>query len=444
MDQPFYERFGVTVLAGDCLDVLPTLPAGSVHAVVTDPPYALPGGFMGKDWDNFQSGRAYQQWCQLWAAECFRLLPPGGYLVTFGGRRTFHRLTAAVEDVGFELRDPIAWIYAEGFPKSRNVSKAIDKLAGADRPTIGTTRAGQSSLHRTSRVEQGHRPNMTACTPDEIAVTAPATDEARAWEGWGTALKPAFEPVIVCRKPLVGTVAANVLTHGTGALNIDACRVPAGQDYRDKCASVAGIASNRTQDVYGDWPGTRVDSGHNAGRWPANVVLTHAEDCTNRCAPGCPVEEMDAQSGDSACRPGRPRSAAAGDGWRMTASGPEYDDRGGASRFFPGFRFASKAPSSERVRVDGVAHPTVKPLAFVRWLVRLVTPPGGRVLDPFLGSGTTALAARAEGFPCIGIERDQTYLPLIEARLEARPPAATTPSEEPELDLLDLLDGQAS
>jgi DNA modification methylase len=467
-----YERFGVTVHAGDCLDVLAELPAASVHAVVTDPPYGLE--FMGKEWDSFRpasarlrtrvDGRAnpaegksvttapeayvaerpYEDWCRRWAAESLRVLKPGGHLVAFGGPRTWHRLSVAVEDVGFEIRDSIAWLYASGFPKSLDVSKAIDRSRRRDyvlaAVQLGLEIPG-NNLHDWTKAE--HSPGdawwerfkehlspgqwgaierevigtafrvrhesdvqVAVLSGGDYPVTAPATDAARRWQGWGTGLKPAFEPIIVARKPIARTVAANVLDHGTGALNIDRCRVGGPEDKR---ADGRGVLQPAPHD--------------GLGRWPSNVVLSHADDeCAESCAAGCPVAELDEQSGMSTSRVGQPRAAAAGDGWRLRSTGAEYDEHGGASRFFPVFRFESKAPSSERPRVNGVAHPTVKPLALMRWLVRLVTPPGGVVLDPFLGSGTTAQAARAEGFQCIGIERDKAYLPLIRARLDTAEP----------------------
>lgn len=292
----------------------------------------------------------FQVWCEAWSRECLRVLKPGGYLLAFGGTRTWHRLACAVEDAGFEVRDSIAWLYGSGFPKSRNLD--------------------------------GDR------------------------QGWGTALKPAFEPVVVGRKPLVGTVAANVERHGTGALNIDGCRTPAGQDYADKCASVVGLGSNRNGDAYGEWTGVREDSASPHGRWPTNVLLDETQ-----------APELDQQSGTSTSRVGQPRGAAAGEGWGMTATGAEYDDQGGASRFFPTFRYEAKAPTHERPRDGETAHPTVKPLDLMRWLVRLVTPPGGTVLEPFAGSGTTAEACVIEGFRCIAIEREATYIPLILGRI---------------------------
>jgi DNA modification methylase len=438
---PHYADDSVTLYHGDCLDVLRELPDNSVDAVVTDPPYGI--RFMGKAWDGediedgvatrrgqadmpddgkagrnggyrsaaAEAGRydlsanaAFGEWCRQWAGECLRILKPGGHLLSFGGSRTWHRLAAAVEDAGFEIRDSIAWLYGSGFPKSLDVSKAIDKAAGQegswrqeDHPGRSGARTADSMINQTKH----------AAAPGGLRHIYEPAAAGQPWQGWGTALKPAFEPIVVARKPLVGTVAANVLEHGTGALHIDACRTPAGQDYADKCASVVGLDSNRNGDAYGEWNGVREDSAHPAGRWPTNVVLDDTQ-----------AADLDRQTGTSRSRIGKPRGAAAGDGWGMTATGAEYDDEGGASRFFPVFRYEAKAPTSERPRDGEVAHPTVKPLDLMRWLVRLVTPPGGTVLEPFAGSGTTAEACVIEGFKCVAVEREPDYLPLIVQRLE--------------------------
>ena len=221
-------------------------------------------------------------------------------------------------------------------------------------------------------------------------------------QGLGTALKPAWEPIVVARKPLQGTVASNVLAHGTGALNVDGCRVGAGLFVPGGGGNLpsGGIMGRKNS-------GKPSTAGHTSGRWPANVVLDeHA------------AAELDRQSGESSSRVGKPRGAASGEGWGMTATGAEYADKGGASRFFPVFRYEAKAPTSERPRHNGIAHPTVKPLALMSWLVRLVTPPGGTVLEPFAGSGTTAEACVLEGFQCVAIEREADYLPLIVSRLD--------------------------
>lgn len=395
---PYYTDEHVTLYHGDCLDILRELPDASVDAAVTDPPYALE--FMGKTWDGWSTPAAFQEWCGLWAAECLRVLKPGGHMVAFGGSRTWHRLASAVEDAGFEIRDSIAWLYGSGFPKSLDVAKAIDKAAGAEREVVGErpwTNAKMEAGQGVSGLRQagGHAGDYVG---ERVAVpiTAPATEDAERWQGWGTALKPAFEPIVVGRKPLAGTVAANVQAFGTGALNVDGCRV-GDEVLREQRAGNARL---------GTFERSGMVTAERVGRWPTNIVLD-----------GKLAEDLDAQSGSSTSRVGKPRGAAAGTGWGMTATGAEYDDAGGASRFFPVFRYEAKAPTSERPRVDGVAHPTVKPLDLMRWLVRLVTPPGGVVLEPFAGSGTTAEACVIEGFRCIAIEREADYLPLITSRL---------------------------
>ncbi|QAY03755.1 DNA methylase [Mycobacterium phage Petp2012] len=366
----------VDLRLGDCRDILTELEDNSVDSIVTDPPYEL--GFMGKKWDG--SGIAFD--VEMWE-QCLRVLKPGGHLLAFGGSRTWHRLTVAIEDAGFELRDSIAWLYGSGFPKSLDVSKAIDKAAGAERG----------------------------------ASTAPATEAAWQWQGWGTALKPAFEPIVVARKPLVGTVAANVLEHGTGALNIDACRIGDGSESQGPRDSSEPSATRRYTGSgavnIAATPGPR--GGSPSGRWPTNVVLDDTQ-----------AAELDKQSGNL---PGGVTVRRNMHGQEQNANGIygsrkryasedfTYGDSGGASRFFPVFKYQAKAPTKERPKVDGVAHPTVKPLELMRWLVKLVTPPGGVVLDPFAGSGTTVEACLVEGFDCIAIENEADYIPLIEHRI---------------------------
>lgn len=662
---PVYVDEQVTVYGGDCLDVLRAMPGRSVDAVVTDPPYGLE--FMGKEWDSFggdtrqpfrgeiqtpdnpygrspvrfagassygarvEGMHAFQSWCEAWATECLRVLKPGGHLLAFGGTRTWHRLACAIEDAGFEVRDSIAWLYGSGFPKSLDASKAIDKAAGATREVVGTAVYGDGHVQNSAESNHGSDPER-----DLRAVTAPATPDAEKWQGWGTALKPAHEPIVVARKPLAGTVAANVLAHGTGALNIDGCRVGFAseadeRESKDKNRHDFGTAPGGNE-VYGDYSMVERVNYDPPGRWPANVVLDgrevplvrlrdnvpaeteraireffdastdhlppvqdhghgpavaegpsavllpevlrpmdgrqsdgragatsrqrshagvagedagvearhenrpgvvelegrpaplaglHVRQCGDaepggageagvddlkRCNPGTPAGDgagtgsalavdgagtsrQRRQDGQSAGEPGTARSGdaqpraragssrastvAAGeprpagaplevllcyvpDGWRhyfhLTGRHAESQaaklDRqsgerpagaiparragigyggsaqgtdgeridlggGGASRFF----YVPKAPTSERPRDGQVAHPTVKPLDLMRWLVRLVTPPGGVVLDPFLGSGTTAEACVIEGFRCVGIEREPDYHALIRARL---------------------------
>jgi site-specific DNA-methyltransferase (adenine-specific) len=257
------------------------MPDASVDSVVTDPPYLI--GFMGKGWDA-ADGIAGQP--EVWA-ECLRVLKPGGHLLAFGATRTYHRMTVAIEDAGFEIRDSLHWCYGSGFPKSLDVSKAIDKAAGAEREVVGTKKA----VPGVAFISDG---------PAELNITAPATDAARQWSGWGTALKPAHEPIVVARKPLVGTVAGNVLAYGTGALNIDGCRVGTS----DELGRPQGTMP-QPMDWGNESPGGRyVSTGNPAGRWPANLVFTHAADCGDECVAGCPVMELDGQSGVGVSRAG--------------------------------------------------------------------------------------------------------------------------------------------
>ena len=416
--KPYYEDDLVKLYHGDCIDVLRELPDASVDSIVTDPPYGL--GFMGREWDNLPPGLP-------WAQECLRVLKPGGHLLAFGGTRTWHRLACAVEDAGFEVRDSIAWMYGSGFPKSLDVSKAIDKAAGVEREVVGerSTAKGNGGT--------GHDFLTANSRADVVDITAPATPDAERWQGWGTALKPAFEPVVVARKPLSGTVAANVLAHGTGALNIDACRVgrAAGDrtDYGLSNGAAAGIG-------YHGLDGRTPYDG-SAGRWPANVILDESQ-----------AEVLDQMSGELGRghfperRSGRQEIYGGGKGLpEVTGHDDHATDTGGASRFM----YVAKADASERVRVDGIAHPTVKPLALMRWLVRLVTPPGGTVLEPFAGSGTTVEACLLEGFKCVAIEREADYLPLIVQRINRRrDPVAAVKAAGDDAGLFDLLDGAAS
>lgn len=428
------------LLQGDCLEVLKTLPDNSIDAVVTDPPYGLE--FMGKEWDapwktgGWQSGggfskpgigdrktawpsfsaaskfgaanptcgtcggrargkkrcecveprwkpigkrrnpeneglpddvtgsgtsnhlRVFQGWCELWAAECLRVLKPGGHLLAFGGTRTYHRLACAIEDAGFEVRDSLHWIYGSGFPKSLNL-----------------------------------------------------TGEHK---GRGTALKPAHEPVVVARKPLIGTVAVNIQQYGCGALNIDGCRVHSGPSAGGSISGASALGQASGWNAHNNRT-TSIDRSMAAGRWPSNLILSHTPECGEACAEDCAVAELDRQT-----------------------AGAE------ASRFFPVFRYQAKASKSDRGA--GNIHPTVKPVALMEWLCTLVTPPNGTVLDPFTGSGTTGIAALNKGFHFIGIEREPSYIQIAEARIESvhpTPPPPPAPIEEPapseQLDLLSFI-----
>jgi DNA modification methylase len=441
---------------GDCVELMRAMPDCSVDSIVTDPPYEL--AFMGRRWDA--SGIAYS--LEMWG-EALRVLKPGGHLLAFGGTRTYHRMACAIEDAGFEIRDSIHWVYGSGFPKSLNVGKAIDKAAGAERQVIGRQIAG---------IAPGAHNYVNGPKVEVDVKGGPVTPDAARWEGWGTALKPAHEPIVVARKPLAGTVAGNVLVWGTGGLNIDGCRVgttvetwPASRSF------AAGISAGYTDGLTKG--ATQATGDAPAGRWPANVVFDRTAG-----------EALDQQSGVSASREGG-RSTRATTTAYSNATGTNmfhdsrdvprtgHSDTGGASRFFTqadfgpdDWPFVYQAKPSRRERnagLDGLPeqpgpdgmrrnlpagesggrgldrqnhHPTVKPVALMRHLVRLVTPPGGTVLDPFAGSGTTLVAAVLEGFDAIGCEMTDEYLPIIEGRVawaQAEVEARAANPEQPTL-----------
>jgi DNA modification methylase len=525
---------GWKVFAGSCLDRLRELPDGSVDAVVTDPPYGLSNtdpahvsqalvrwvsgerdfipegkGFMGKAWDAFVPPPA------VWD-ECLRVLKPGGHLLAFAGSRTFDLMALSIRLAGFEIRDSVAWLYGSGFPKSLDVSKAIDKSQGENRdrqlqftawmrlsglssakardvlfeagliteksnqashyfaetmgsqPTIATAdmfdalrpylpevpeeierlvaeRTGiEWTAYKNREVVGSQTQGKLAVAPGqdndrgavEFDITAPATPEAQKWQGWGTALKPAFEPVVVARKPLIGTVAENVLAHGTGGLNIDVARI--GTEPREMTVTENGFGSNFMDD--GWQPSGKTYEKQVQGRWPSNVMLDEFT-----------AGLVDQQSGVSSSKRalmGTMTTEGSHEGYkRASHDGFElirgYDDTGGASRFFyiakaskrdrnEGLDELPEVRHSDREKNDGVGgdnprnrsndarqnfHPTVKPTDLMRQLVRLVTPPGGLVLDPFTGSGSTGKAAILEGFEFVGVELTEDYLPIIEGRL---------------------------
>jgi site-specific DNA-methyltransferase (adenine-specific) len=523
------------ILKGNSLDLLPTLADNSIDAIVTDPPYGLGNpdpdyiikaiqlwasgdrahipegkGFMGKSWDSFVPPPA------IWD-ECLRVLKPGGHLLAFAGTRTYDLMGISIRMAGFEIRDSIGWVYGSGFPKSLDVSKAIDKAAGAERDVIGLKPDWvKFRLPEIERVKNGEPSTMNQRNqnlapefyktqasagynnPEQGAqITAPSTPEAKQWQGWGTALKPALEPIVVARKPLMGTVAENVLTHGTGGLNIDASRIGYASEYDKKHQEDIRKGSGT---FFGGNGESKSEQTSMQGRWPANLILSHAESCqptgktiksktgagkrtatfgtqdtqsggdgsggwsgyeyeteVYECVEGCPVKTLDEQSGTSKSgKPGVIRNTnthnvnAYGDGIgaRAGESRGEFGDSGGASRFF----YVAKA--SKRDRNEGLEdleettaadmvdreadsagmnspragagrtsgaknfHPTVKPTELMRYLVKLITPPGGTVLDPFTGSGSTGKAAILEGFDFIGIELTEDYWPIIEGRLK--------------------------
>lgn len=407
-----YEDGGLRLWHGSNRDILPTFADASFDSIVTDPPYEL--GFMGKGWDS--SGIAYD--VDVWR-ECLRVLKPGGHLLAFGGSRTWHRMAVAIEDAGFEMRDSIAWLYGSGFPKSMSVSKAIDATLLHGGSNSRRIREANESRPGEGRIGSALPQNGIMGVPAEARVSRDdaATDEGREWDGWGTALKPAFEPIVVARKPLRGTVAANVLAHGTGALNIEATRTATSESLKGGAyaqsgrRSVSGSLNPSGMKVAGAKAHGEFEQP--SGRWPTNVLLD-----------GSQADALDAHTGvlsSGLMRAGTRAQSSGGDIYgkrgEFVTSGATYGDSGGASRFFPTFRYEAKAPTSERPNVEGTVHATVKPLALIRWLVRLVTRPGGRVLDLYAGSGTTGEAALLEGMEVDLIELEEAHLPLILARV---------------------------
>lgn len=412
-----------TLYCGDCMEVLPTLEAGSVDAVVTDPPYGLK--FMGKKWDCDVPS------VDVWR-ECLRVLKPGGHLLCFAGTRTHHRMCSAIEDAGLEIRDMIAWVYGSGFPKSLDVSKAIDKAAGAEREMRVNERWAErypngpgGNLSGNGRSE--HYGQAKRIIGNPLMTSAPATDAARKWSGWGTALKPALEPITVARKPLIGTVAENVLEYGTGAINVDGCRVWTESTVVQRHGPSADLGYHGN----GSMPSR---TGSEQGRWPANFIHDGSADVLELF----PVTK----SGVLSKRYSRKRKG----GFAMT-SGEWAGDSGSAARFFYCAK-ASKADRDEgceglelRQTIGGGGtndpngddvcgkygsvkapsrnhHPTVKPTDLMRYLVRLVTPPGGIVLDPFAGSGSTGKAARLEYSRFVGVELDRHYFEIAKHRID--------------------------
>ena len=411
------------ILEGDCVEVMRGMDDESIDAIVTDPPYGL--GFMGKAWDDLPPGLE-------WAEECLRVLKPGGHLLAFGGSRTYHRLAVAVEDAGFEVRDQMMWLYGSGFPKSLDVSKAIDKAAGQQGEIV---RQYETGIGVTMNGGRGQWRGT-------ITHRAPASADAKKWSGWGTALKPAHEPIVVARKPLVGTVAENVLRFGTGALNVDGCRIGIADGDRPSAGHRTATFGTQETESGGDGSGGWAAA---SGRWPANLILDEeagrlVDEQSGEGKDGVAVQRNLPESGSQS---GHVRVKAA----TQRASDVGYGGSGGASRFF----YCAKAGKAERNAglddfddraqrnayssgLDGPRphtsqdykfvpknvrnhHPTVKPISLMAYLVRLVTPPNGTVLDPFLGSGTTGCAAVLEGFDFIGIEREPDYIAIAQARI---------------------------
>ena len=405
------------LFTGDCRTAMLFMEDSSIDSVVCDPPYGI--SFMAKHWD-YDVPTA-----ELWA-DCLRVLKPGAHLLAFFSTRTYHRGVTAIEDAGFEIRDTTAWVYGSGFPKSMDVSKAIDKAAGAVREVVGVTRKSIASMGP----GEGNFSDDAYQWRSEFERTAPATDAARQWQGWGTALKPAMELIVIARKPLIGTVAANVLAHGTGGLNIAGCRV--GDEVLP--ATTAG------QSKIGTFERGVMVTPARAGRFPANLIHD-----------GSP-EVVDLFPDSNGAGPSLPRVKITGYGGGVVGSGaseylggeriPFNSGSGSAARFFycakasrkdrnAGCESMQKKPlnwssgtqnpgSFQSEGTDKSAHnnhPTVKPTDLMAYLCRLVTPPGGLVFDPFMGSGSTGKAAIREGFRFIGCDLSPEYVAIAEARI---------------------------
>lgn len=505
-----YDDGEAVLYSGDCRAVMAALPADSVDTIITDPPYDLlqasrkgsprrnvgkegnpyaggaarAGGFMGKAWDA--TGVAFE--ADTWR-EALRVAKPGALLLAFGGTRTYHRMVCAIEGAGWEVRDCLMWLYGQGFPKSLDIAKALDKAAGAEREVVGRGKAG-AAFHYGDPGEGGFG-TLTgkegSVASSEWDVTAPATDVAKTWDGWGTALKPAWEPIVLAMKPLDGTYAENALKHGVAGLHIDGGRVStAGEEVaapQSDPAKREGVVGSDLGISGADREKFQAAQRESAartnalGRWPSNLLLGHHFECRLKgvkrvrgsanhhrsetsigghgtyqggeartghdyvgadgkeaveawdCHPGCPAGMLDAQSGETTSRAGNPRAGKSGEGWGMTATGTEHDDRGGASRFF----YTSKATGRDKGNVTlpalpmfGVeeeefrnTHPTVKPTDLMEYLCRLTaTPTGGVILDPFAGSGTTLVAAGRAGRRSIGIEISEEYCDIVRRRLD--------------------------
>ena len=411
------------IIQGDCLEKLKELEENSVDSIVTDPPYEL--GFMGKSWDNTGVANNPLMW-----AECLRVLKPGGYLLSFGGTRTYHRMAVAIEDAGFEVRDMIEWIYGSGFPKSLNIGKVTDKFLKTGNASWNGTGDSSNGALGYSKLQhkQDYRPEDYSNrhqNKDEIT-----EDKAKQWEGWGTALKPAHEPICMARKPLAEkTVAENVLKYGTGGINIDESRVGGEINPKDYGRGGGFVFRGDSEDA---------PKPNTLGRFPANLLHDNSEE-VRECFP-----ESNSTKGNGKSKPNT--FVASGSNWNDENT---YADSGNASRFFKSILYQAKASKSERnkgmddleakpmYKADGSAqsleifgstdggredrknnHPTVKPIALMEYLIKMVTKPGGVVLDPFCGSGSTLVAAKQNGYQYIGIEMTPEYIPIIEARLK--------------------------
>lgn len=390
----------------DCLEVMRKMPDNSVDAIVTDPPYGI--SFMSKGFDTFKKegmsdNQAFQADMTPLFKEMLRIAKPGAHILAFGGTRTYHRLTCAIEDAGWEIRDCLGWLYSSGFPKSMDISKAIDKKQGAKRAERGGVgdHEGTVDFGMKNRCPKCGKPYFSAnpCTcPREDLI--PITEDAKKWHGWGTCLKPAFEPIVLARKPVEGTVVDNVLKWGCGGLNIDDCRVPSDEPVK--------IHSPKKETLY--------DSGHkdmgtwieNRGRFPANLIHDGSDEVLG-------VFPDNVKGGTWNQTKGARHFENNGEPTDYVTGGSDQSI-GSAARFF----YCPKASKKEKGKDN--SHPTVKPIELMKYLVKLVTPKGALVLDPFMGSGTTGVAALQVGCRFLGIEKEKEYFDIAERRLKDAKP----------------------
>lgn len=526
------------LLNDDCVKLMKKMKANSIDSIICDPPYGLE--FMGRDWDKIGdvrqpgdknytktkaspydrskvryggtagyrsagTGMRQQEWHYQWAVEALRVAKPGAHLLAFGGTRTHHRLMCALEDAGWEIRDCLMWLYGSGFPKSLDVSKAMDKEAKAKRKVVGKYQPpGMKKPWNLKNAKDKRIVPFSMSTRNNLDVTKPNTDSAKQWQGWGTSVKPAWEPIILARKPMTQTVAKNVVEYGTGALNIDATRISVNPDTIDD-SRLGGRGKWKTEgmakNVYAGGYAGLDNPSFPLGRFPANLVLSHTPNCKvvgtkqvesgnvvgrNRdltkstslvyggrkndgkdagygteivdaweCDAECPVRLLNEQSGELTSGKLLSHHRRGGRGLAGTSTFAIRDrtdepcnfggDSGGASRFFYCAKvsrqereagceqlaqkkmYADGARSLEILSQDGRPqetlsvsnnHPTVKPISLMRWLITLVTPPNGVILDPFTGSGSTGCAAATLGFDFVGIEKEKAYITIAKARIK--------------------------
>jgi site-specific DNA-methyltransferase (adenine-specific) len=390
---------------GDNAKTLKQYPDNHFDSIVTDPPYGIE--FMGKDWDKHTG--AVETW-----NECFRVLKPGGHILAFSASRTYHHLATNIESVGFEIRDQIMWIYGSGFPKSHNIGKAVDKKLGNKRKFVGQN---QDIIKKQAKdLREGKRKILDSFKAGEPnrnngfkTVSADITKGNTEWEGWGTALKPAHEPIVMARKPLSEkTIVDNVLKHGTGGINIDECRV--GTDEK------LSIGSNNRKNAnvnFGMKNDKKKQKQNEQGRFPANIIHDGSEEVLE----GFP--ETGKSAGGRSYQNTNKMYEGGWDGGEGSKIDPGFGDSGSAARFF----YCAKVSKKERnigQSTDGKNnHPTVKPVALMKYLITLITPKGGKVLDPFNGSGSTGMACVELGYEYTGCELDPDYIEISKARIEA-------------------------